>query len=221
MFFHYFLFCTVLAPFLISCGHKKSHTGHEANAHMHKQTHADLIVRFSDSKRDVWQKPHQVLELLGDLKGKKIIDIGSGSGYFAKFFQMAQASIVAADVDDIFLGHIQTQLKTIETRKIHHHDPLMKNAEFDIAFTCNTYHHIDQRVDYFKKVFLGLKANGVLMIVDFRYPQEDEKHPGPPSRLRIPTIQIETELKAAGFKKLTVNKTLLPFQDIVIAFKSQ
>ena len=42
----------------------------------------DLVERFESPERDAYQMPDKVLNALGDLKGKTIIDIGAGSGYF-------------------------------------------------------------------------------------------------------------------------------------------
>jgi hypothetical protein len=44
-----------------------------------------------------------------------------------------------------------------EAIKIEYDDPKMKNNFYDIAFTSNTYHHIENRVEYLKKVKSGLK----------------------------------------------------------------
>ena len=73
---------------------------------MHKLSVEELAQRFEDPSRDAWQKPDQVIALLGDIKGKTVVDIGAGSGYFT--FRLAEkgARVVAADVDDDFQNFI-------------------------------------------------------------------------------------------------------------------
>jgi len=89
------LFLSLYLLLLFSCGgkqHKEHHkndstkmesTKHgkgAANEHMHQSSTEELIKRFESKERDDYQQPEKVLAYLGDLKGKTIIDIGTGSG---------------------------------------------------------------------------------------------------------------------------------------------
>jgi ubiquinone/menaquinone biosynthesis C-methylase UbiE len=137
----------ILLSFLtISCGHHHHFGTNASNQHMHKKSHAELIKAFDDPARDGWQKPQDVLKLMGHLKDKKLIEIGAGSGYFTKYFFKAGGEVIAADVDKTFLEHIQKTLPQVQTKKIPFDDPEMESNSFDVAFTSNTYHHIDERV---------------------------------------------------------------------------
>src|SRR5690606_3287319 len=119
---------------------------------MFESTHEELINKFEDPGRDEWQKPEWVLDQIGPLKGKRVIDIGSGSGYFARKMHSRGAIVTAADVDDKFLKHLkQFQDKRFVVKEIKFDDPRMGSDSFDIAFTSNTYHHIDSRIKYLKK----------------------------------------------------------------------
>jgi ubiquinone/menaquinone biosynthesis C-methylase UbiE len=207
---------------MAACSHKhhlSSDHGHKANEHMHKKSHAELIKSFDDPARDEWQQPSKVIELMGALKNKKLIDIGSGSGYFTFKFQKAGARVVAADVDDKFLAHIQSQKGAPEIRKIEYSDPKMNEAEFDFAFNSNTYHHIDNRIDYFKKVLRGLKTGGKLVIVDFKLPMPEGKRIGPKESMRIPVDVVLKELSLAGFGRFEIYNHALPLQYVVVAMR--
>lgn len=208
----------ILFLLLLSCSHQHHGTNH-ANQHMHKKSHSDLIKAFDDPARDEWQKPQEVMKLMGHLKNKDLIDIGSGSGYFSFKFLKHGARVVAADVDEKFLTHIQKQSMPPQIRKIEYSDPQMKSEEFDIAFNCNTYHHIENRVSYFKKVLNGLRKYGKLVIVDFKLPLPEGKRIGPPAEMRIPVEVVTQELKEAGFKKFEIHHTL-PLQYVVVAYKN-
>jgi len=105
-----------------------------------------------------------------------------------------------------------------EARKIGYTDPLMKESEFDVAFTANTYHHIEDRVNYFSKVHRGLKSQGRLVIVDFKKDQNAQSF-GPPIDMRIDSAQVAQELRAAGLEILTLDEQSLEFQYIIIARK--
>lgn len=43
-----------------------------------------------------------MLAYLGNLEGKKVVDIGAGSGYFSFRLAAAGAAVIAADVNDEF-----------------------------------------------------------------------------------------------------------------------
>ena len=54
--------------------------------HTHDHSFGDAgkwVKIFDDPKRDVWQKPHQVINALALRPDAVIADIGSGTGYFA------------------------------------------------------------------------------------------------------------------------------------------
>lgn len=192
---------------LFGCGHTQNHHN-IANNHMHKKHHAELIKSFDDPARDEWQRPQHVLKLMGDIRGKTIIDIGSGSGYFTKYFLKSGANVVAADVDEKFLEHINTSFSreylNLKTLKIDYDDPKMGALGYDIAFTSNTYHHINDRVEYFKKVLHGLKVGGKVVILDFKKQADAERTFGPPEDMRIDLSVVISELIYAGFDNLEI-----------------
>ena len=214
--------------FMMSCSLKKetaSHHGHHANKHMLRQSHENLIAEFEDPERDEWQKPEQVVKILGDLKDKKIVDLGSGSGYFTAQFLKTAAIVTAADIDEKFLKHIATRFphQAYPQLKIHlmkPDDPQIQIEVYDYAFSCNTYHHIDNRVTYFKKVLKGLKKGGKIMIVDFSAYKTGKKSFGPPAHLRLPADLVVQELGEAGLKDIKVLNDVLEHQYIITGSKT-
>jgi ubiquinone/menaquinone biosynthesis C-methylase UbiE len=216
---HYFLLIFIT----ISCSH---HHGdkNSANKHMHKAPHHQLINNFEDPKRDLWQKPELVMKLLSPLKGLEVIDIGVGSGYFSNHLLDAGAKVTGADVDEKFLEHNrkrfdEKQFPNFTTLKIDYDDPKMKNAFYDMAFTSNTYHHIENRVEYLKKVKAGLKSSGRVVILDFKKSNDKKAHFGPPQSMRLPVETVVSELKQAGFDKVSVNVDDFADHYLVIATK--
>jgi hypothetical protein len=78
--------------------------GSRANAHMHERDFAALIANFESPERMNWQRPGALLDSFGDLDGKTVADIRSGSGFLA--FRMAErgARVPCVDVDERFLA---------------------------------------------------------------------------------------------------------------------
>ncbi|MBT8194954.1 MAG: methyltransferase domain-containing protein [Bacteroidia bacterium] len=205
--------------------HNHEHKGHHhsghgtANDHMHQSTTEELIERFESPERDAYQKPDEVLQYLGDIKDKTIIDIGAGSGYFSVKLAAQGAYVIAADVDQTFLDHIEKRirendLQNIELRKIPYDAPGLNEQEVDMVFLVNTYHHIENRSDYFKKVKAGTKENGELIIIDFF---KTKVPVGPPVNHKIAIDVIIAEMKQAGYTSFDIDVELLPYQFIIKA----
>jgi cyclopropane fatty-acyl-phospholipid synthase-like methyltransferase len=228
---HLIIFLFVLTIF--SCkksqpenGQKQEHGHNHANKHMHQNSVSDLIKTFDSKERALTQKPYKVIALFGNLDGKKILDIGAGSGYFTFRLVEKGAQVIAGDVNDEFLEHIKNKMKenelfskNIDVRKLPYDSPSLAENEVDNVIIVNTYHHIENRVDYFAEVKKGLKKDGMLMVVDFMKKRFEEKVEGPSYDMRISSAKVIEELKKAGFKKFETNTELLPFQYILKAWK--
>lgn len=200
--------------------HEDKHSKHgSANEHMHQSSVQDLIKRFESPERDAYQKPEKVLDYLGNIQGQTIMDIGAGSGYFSVKLAEKGAKVIAADVDDEFLNYIQNRidkedLKNIETRKIPYDSPNLQENEADMVLIVNTYHHIENRKEYFHKVKKGTKDNGELVIIDFF---KTDVPVGPPSKHKVSIDTVVDELKKAGYTSFVIKVDLLPYQYIIRA----
>lgn len=199
--------------------HRKEHNSNSANEHMHRSSVDNLIKRFESPQRDAYQKPEKVLEYLGNIKGKKIMDIGAGSGYFSVKLAEKGAHVIAADVNDEFQTALKkrienNKLKNITLRKIPYDSPNLKDAEVDMVFIVNTYHHIENRSEYFSKVRKGIKQDGKLLIIDFF---KTNIPVGPPVDHKVSMDVVISELKNAGYSQFEVNVDLLPYQYIINA----
>ena len=92
----------------VAAAQNAAHQGHGgANAHMNEQPFEQLTASFESTERDAWQKPAAVIAALGDLRGKTVMDIGAGTGYFSFRLAEAGAHVIAADVDEQFQEFIE------------------------------------------------------------------------------------------------------------------
>ncbi len=200
-------------------GHAHRHG--DANRHMNQRPFEELVANFESPERAEWQKPDAVIAFLGDLQGKTVMDIGSGSGYFSLRLAEAGARVISADVDERFLAYIdqrkdETGLtdRQLETRRLPYDSPRLQPGEVDLVFMVNVYHHIEKRPAYFAEVRQGLKPNGRLVVIDFF---KKDTPVGPPVEMKLEAEQIVEELRAAGFGQFEVNENLLPYQYIITA----
>jgi len=200
------------------------HAGHSGSAEVFtdKDALAKMVKNFESAERDSMQQPAKVLQYLGDIKGKKIMDIGAGTGYFSVRFAINGAYVIAADVSEGFLSFLKNRMKeekisNMELRKVPYDSPLLKDKEVDIVFMSNTYHHIENRITYFTNVKQGLKTDGELIIVDFFKAEFMEKVQAPSMTMRASVDEVVFELKKAGFKLFEIEVNLLPYQYIIKA----
>tara|TARA_B110000046_G_scaffold29074_1_gene30365 strand:- start:43656 stop:44321 length:666 start_codon:yes stop_codon:yes gene_type:complete len=202
----------------IACGNTANEKSN-ANDHTHNGSIEELTKKFENPERDKWQKPYLVLEKLGDIKGKRIADIGAGTGYFSRKLSQKGASVIALDVNEEFLNFINTHSPdslSVVTRKVPFNCPQLDSAEVDIVIVVDTYHHIENRHEYFRDVWRGIKAGGQLMIVDFK--KEKTPH-GPPTKMRVDGFDVMRELQNAGFVKVVIDVKTLDYQYIILAKK--
>ena len=191
-----------------------------ANQHMHHADFDTLAARFEDSSRAKWQKPAKVVASLGPLNGKTAADIGAGTGYFAFPIAKKAAKLIAIDIDQRFLDYIERKKEArkiganIETRLTVPDSPGLKRGEADLVLMVDTYHHIEDRINYLRKLKKGLRKGGLLVIIDFK---KKKTPPGPPAELRVGEQQVKFELTSAGFSVISADRNMLPYQYVIKA----
>jgi arsenite methyltransferase len=167
----------------------------------------DRIASMERAERDAWQKPDEVVKAL-DLKDHDVVaDIGAGTGYFSRPLARAVApdgKVYAVDVAADILAYLQERaeresLHNIATIVSKPGDPLLPANSVDLAFFCDTTHHIEHRVNFYRKLFLAVKAHGRMAIID--YPPDSPHAPHKPEQL-VPRSQVISEAEQAGFKFL-------------------
>ena len=136
---------------------------------------SELAYRhMNDPARDAWQKPRQVIEQLAIAPGSKVADIGAGGGYFTWHLASAagpSGTIFAVEIDDTALEIIEREMIS---RNISNVVPIraepndaMLPEPVDLVFSCDTYHHMRDRVAYFKSLAGFLKPTGRIAILDY------------------------------------------------------
>ena len=200
------------------------HKQHKHQAFTDHKTVEKLAKNFESAERDSLQQPQKVLQFMGNIKGKTIMDIGAATGYFSLKFANIGANVIAADVSDELQEYlkkriIKEKIENIKLRKTPYDNPLLKENEVDIVFLANTYHHIENRVAYFSKVYKGLKPNGELIVVDYFKVKFDEKIQAPAMAMRVSVDEVIFELKKVGFVSFDIEVNLLAYQYIIRAKK--
>ncbi len=175
--------------------------------------------------RDTWQKPELVVNILGDLTGKTVADIGAGTGYFTFRMAFKADKVIAIEIDpqmidliEVFQQNLPKQLEgKVEARLVQPDDPGLKPDEVDVAVIINTIAYIENPVDYLMKLKDQLNEGGYLMIVDFKksYIPID----APPMSERLGSEDVESILKDSGWSDIIINRNSLEYQYIITAYK--
>lgn len=206
----------------IGFGFLDCHWHKDANSHMHSHNFEDLVAMFESPERDTWQKPDEVIAFIQKNSSQKkptqlvVADLGAGTGYFAFRFLDKGYSVIALDVEDRFLQYINEKAsshpnnKNLKIQKIEKNSISLPTSSIDILISVNVYHHIDERVEYFKKIKKLMKKEGSIYIIDFK---DQDTAIGPPKEMKVPKSQVIEEMKQAGYQVI-VEEKLLPHQNI-------
>src|SRR5947208_7015825 len=156
-----------------------------AGAQQHGQGHSERrgpsdIKQYIDAlerpERDKDQRPDEVIKALNLDEYMTIADIGAGSGYFTRKFVWAvqdKGMVYAIDTEPAMLKYNEEMVEHLHTPYnakfvvAKPDDPMLPAKSVDLIFLCNTYHHLDKRSDYFKRVRASLKPGARVAIIDF------------------------------------------------------
>jgi SAM-dependent methyltransferase len=111
-----------------------------------------------------------ILRRMGGLKGKKILDIGSGLGESSVYFAMQGAEVTSTDISPLmvekamrlaskFSVKLQGIVSTAESLNV-------PESHFDFVYIANTIHHVHDRLTLFSQIRRALKPGGVFFSYD-------------------------------------------------------
>ena len=176
------------------------------------------VDRFEHPERDEWQRASEVIKMMGLRSDSRIADIGSATGYFPVRFakSVPKGKVYGIDIEDGMVNYLNERAKKEGLSNLisilgQPHNPKLPEP-VDFIFICNTYHHISERIEYFKRLRKDFIRGGQLVIVDFR---KGNLPVGPPDSMKLSSGQVISELGGAGFN-LTRRSDILPYQYILI-----
>jgi len=130
---------------------------------------------FNEKAADPKNKPEQIIEAIELKPGYCIADIGAGGGYFTlRFADIVgdKGKVYAVDTNPEFLQFIKSNAEERELNNIV--TVLVKNeldlpeSNLDFVFMRNVTHHLSDRVKYFKHLKRFLKAEGKIVIIEYK-----------------------------------------------------
>lgn len=222
-----FLTLSLAIVFLIGCaGHKKHHhhahkekQGHKHHPHHRFDDAEKWGKKFNDPNRAEWQKPEEIVKVMGLKTGDTVADLGAGTGYMLPFLSKAvgvSGKVYGLDIETSLIeymnGYIsKNKLENAEARLIGEKDPSLQMFNVSKVLIVNTWHHIQNQEDYVQRIHSGLNDKGEVYIVE---PQPGAGGMGPSDEYRVSHSSVERTFKKAGFS-CQKERESLPHQYIV------
>lgn len=175
---------------------------------------------FDDPERGEWQKPKQVVGALRLQPGMAVADLGAGTGYFLSYLSRAvgeRGAVFAVEVEPKLVEHVRDRadeesLGNIVPVLASADGAGLPNARIDVVLIVDTYHHIDDRLAYLRRLAGVLTANGRVAVIDW-FKRELPK--GPPPDHKLSREHVLEEMRAAGYE-LVDEPAFLPYQYFLI-----
>ena len=193
--------------------------GHPGGDHYHRRFEgAEHWARiFDDPARDAWQKPDEVIAALALPPSARVADLGAGTGYFAVRIarRVPAGAVYALDVEEDMVRYLGERaaregLANLTPVLATPAEPRIPEP-VDLVLVVDTYHHIGDRVGYFRRLADSLRPGGRLVIIDFTR----ESPMGPPLEHRIAPEIVAQELAQAGYAQSQAH-SLLPNQYFLV-----
>lgn len=133
-------------------------------------THLDDVNVHASFESPAAFDQRYALEVLKPLKGKRILDVGSGLGESATYFALCGAEVTAADISP-------EQIELAKRVAAHHGTNIsgivcsgdslnIESDSFDLVYAANVYHHVADRDTFVKEMKRVLTKGGTCVFLD-------------------------------------------------------
>ena len=133
----------------------------------------DLSI-FDSAGRDEALQIQRVMNILGIQKGKRVADIGAGSGWFtvrAARRVGAGGSVYAVDINPEAIRHIEERAKDAKLPNVNTilskpEDPKIPADTVDAVLMLKTYHEVARPVELLRNLRPALRADAKIGVID-------------------------------------------------------
>lgn len=108
----------------------------------------------------------QVIPLLGNIEGKKILDVGAGTGRLTVILRDHRAVVTALDVSEKMLEELRHKNKHIQTVVGDAESLPFPDASFDIVTAAFLIVHLKNPSRFFDEAYRVLKPDGLLLVTN-------------------------------------------------------
>ncbi len=156
--------------------------------------------------REVVQHRDEIIDAIGLVEGMVVADIGAGTGLSTTEIASrvgGDGLVFGVDIVPAFLDRIRERAKAELLTNVtvvlgEERVTALEDASVDLAFMCDTYHHIEYPQTYMHSLFRTLRPGGTLVLIDFER-IEGEASPAILSHVRAGKQTVIAEVSQAGF----------------------
>ena len=111
-----------------------------------------------------------MLARMGDVRGKRILDVGAGLGEASVYFALKGAAVTALDLSPKMLGFTRSLAElhgvSVETCLAPAESLAVPECHYDFVYAGDVIHHITDRDRFYREVARCLKPGGTMFSVD-------------------------------------------------------
>ena len=165
------------------------------------------VRRWESESREVAAARERIVRALELTPGKRIADVGAGTGLFVELFSKAvtdKGKVYAVDISPKFVAYIKERvasagLKNVEVILSSENSVRLAEGSVDVVFLCDTYHHFEYPGAMLRSIHSALGKDGRLVVIDF------ERIPGKSrewvlNHVRAGKARVNEEITQAGFR---------------------
>lgn len=156
--------------------------------------------------REIVQRRNDIVDAIGLEEGMVVADIGAGTGLLTTGMAKRvgpRGTVFAVDIVPAFLERIRERataegLSNVIVVRGEERATGLEPASLDLAFMCDTYHHIEYPEAYMRSLFRTLRPSALLVLVDMKRP-EGQSSPAVLRHVRADKPTVIAEVERAGF----------------------
>lgn len=194
--------------------------GHDATSQHGFEDVEHWTSVFDAASRDEWQKPGPLVAALELPPGGRVADLGAGTGYLLGHLSRAvgaTGAVLAIDTEPRLVEHMRARAEKEKLANVtpilgSADDPRIPHGSVDLVLILDTFHHLNDRLTYARRLKDALRPGGRIAIIDW---QKRELPVGPPPDHKLPRAHVVDEMREAGFE-LVAEPDLLPYQYFLI-----
>ncbi len=128
----------------------------------------DLAAEFYDQKEKYLNsfEQNKILPLLGDVKNKKVLDIGAGTGRLSLQLAKGGAQVMALDVSEKMLELVKRKNHKVQTTVADAENLPFENNSFDVVTAAFLIVHLKDPARFFDEVYRILKDGGKFVVTN-------------------------------------------------------
>ncbi len=177
------------------------------------------LAKLNNSERLKWINPDSIWKTLELNNPKTLIDIGAGTGIFAKEFakKIPDGKIYACDSSSVMIDWMKENLSETNIIPIltNENSINLENSIADFVYMITVHHELLEPEKLLTEAYRLLKTGGKIAIIDWK---KKEMTDGPSIEKRISEETIMEQLKNVGFNNL-VSHNVLPLYYFIFGKK--